>query len=41
MYHRKPSSSDSPRIAKRRRTLNNTCSTDEGDGPDINDDTGK
>lgn len=34
---RKPSQSGSPRTAKRRRTLNNTCSADEGDSHDLND----
>lgn len=37
---RKPSLSGSPRTAKRRRTLNNTCSTDEGDDQDLHDESG-
>ncbi|CAF1212122.1 unnamed protein product [Rotaria sordida] len=35
--NRKPSLSGSPRTAKRRRTLNNTCSADESDSHDVND----
>jgi hypothetical protein len=37
---RKSSVSGSPRTAKRRRTLNNTCSADEGDSHDISDEPG-
>ncbi|CAF4699988.1 unnamed protein product [Rotaria sp. Silwood1] len=35
--NRKPSLSGSPRTAKRRRTLNNTCSADESDSHDVSD----
>ena len=39
-FSRKPSLSGSPRTAKRRRTLNNTCSADEGDDQDLHDESG-
>jgi hypothetical protein len=39
-FYRKPSLSGSPRTAKRRRTLNNTCSADEGDDHDLSDGPG-
>lgn len=40
LFFRKPSLSGSPRTAKRRRTLNNTCSADESDDHDVNEGPG-